>query len=115
MNQMMEEKEDAADMMYENAGMEKEKAMNSLKGLTGHSLRKTVVEAIRTANSLDALTEDQSKDESFITGMYNAYKTQNSTRQKREVAGPAIIRNRAANSGNNGMTAGQKLGFAKAK
>ena len=76
MNQMMEEKDEAADTMVKNAGdmyEDREKAMNELKGLHGDAMRLLVVEKVRAANSMPELTDEQKKDTGFVNGAYNAY------------------------------------------
>lgn len=74
-NEMVEEREEAADMMVSNgAYSDKEQAMNEAKGLRGHALRLHAVNKARVANSKPALDGDDAANEGFVMGVFSALK-----------------------------------------
>ena len=119
--EMAEEKEEASEMLAEHTDMDKEKAMNSLKGLRGHELQLHVVNTIRTENGNKELAKAEGQDdkefEGFVKGQYTAYsgmKTKN-TKPKTKVAGAGIVKTTNSGGQGNGLTGTQKLGYAKKK
>lgn len=81
------EREEAATVMAENCGIDKAKAMNSIKAgkLRGHALRVHAMNSIREHQGKPAIDAEKAKDESFILGMWNGVKE--GTGQKKAVIG----------------------------
>ena len=124
---MVEEQDESMEMLTQNAGdhetmnsKEKiEEVRNSLKGLTGHSLRKHVVTQIRAMNKLPELSAENQENEGYITGVYNSYKEMAKIKsskapESKQVVGLHNVQNNAANQGG-GRSGTEKLGFAKPK
>jgi hypothetical protein len=116
---MMNERDEAADTLVNNEIDDKQTAMNSLKGLTGHKLRVKVVNSVRVKRGLAALTDEQAKNEGFVQGMYESYRGAPkagpvSAADKRHVSGAESMRSRAANKGaGKDRSAMSRLGYPK--
>ena len=114
---MMNEREDGVETLVANECSDRTEAMNSLKGLSGHKLRVHVVNSIRKVRGNDPLTDEQSKNEGFVSGMYETYKATPTSNKKsgqkhQRVAGLEVVQRKAQNSGNNGgRSAMSRLGF----
>lgn len=110
-NELMEEKEDAAELLTANVGeMDKEKAMNSLKGLSGHALRLEVVNKIRTTNGLEAISDKEAENENFVSGQYNAFKAMPVNRKK-TVNGATAATKTQNSEGSNRKVGTKALGY----
>jgi predicted transcriptional regulator len=111
-NQMVEERDEAAETMMKNAGdmyKDKDKVMNELKGLSGDALRLAVVEKIRVANSLSELSDEQKKDNNFIRGAYEVYAANKANAKKKpHVPGSAALK-RASVQNVNEQTSSERV------
>lgn len=105
---MLGEKDEASDMLVENGIEEdKEKAVNSIKGLRGHDLRLHIVKSVRTANSLVDLSDSDCANEGKVSGIYQTYKE---TPKKQKTVNGASA-NAHANTAKVERNATQKLGY----